>query len=133
MYARMGQTIKFEGYYWQGEIYEGRGSGVKVDYWTYDNPTNDFPRPDRGAKQKAYNETLQYVDGSFIKIRDITLGYSLPGNLIQKAYLSKLRVYFTLKNYFTLYGNVPDYDTESAGKMGFPMTKQWLFGLNADF
>jgi len=133
IFARMGQTIDFEGYHWDSYWYEGRASGVKVDYWTYDNPTNEFPRPDRGASKKVFNETLRYVDGSFIKIRDITFGYSIPSSLVNRAGISRFRIYTTLKNYFLLYNTIPGYDSERAGDLSYPMTKQWLFGINVDF
>ena len=129
----MGQTISYEGYDWDGETYEGRGTGVKVNYWTYDNPTNEFPRPDRGAEQKAFNESLLFVDGSFIKVRDITLGYSLPQEINERIRISNLRIYTTLSNYFMLYNNIPGYDSERGGSLSYPMTKYWLFGVNLDF
>lgn len=133
IYARVGQTIDFEGYHWDGYWYNGTASGVKVDYWTPDNPTNEFPRPDAKATYKTENEALQYVDGSFVKLRDITLAYNLPVKFIEKAHISSFRIYTTMKNYFMLYTSIDGYDTERGGGLSYPMTKQWLFGLNVEF
>ena len=49
------------------------------DYWTPENPTNDFPQPNiLGNKDDVALARLSIVDGSFIKIKNITLGYTFP-------------------------------------------------------
>ena len=79
-----------------------------------------------------YTSTLAYRKGNFMKIKDITLGYSFPQKWIKKAHLSKLRLYTTLKNFFT-FSKFDDYDPERDGANSYPMTKQIVFGLNASF
>ncbi|WP_052739119.1 SusC/RagA family TonB-linked outer membrane protein [Pontibacter korlensis] len=133
VFARMGQTI----------ISEAAGSykidalenGPVVDYWTPENPTNAYPRPNAGTSRAStrYYSTLQYVDGSFIKVRDITLAYSFPQTIADKLRLSNLRVYATAKNYFILKSEIAPYDPERGGSLSFPMTKQMVFGLNMSF
>ena len=73
-----------------------------------------------------------YEDGSFFKIRDITLGYTFKPELLKHLNLSKLRVYATAKNFFT-FGKIDNYDPEQGGSISFPMTKQLVFGLNVEF
>ena len=136
IYARMGQTIEFEGYVWDGSTpywYNGDASGVKVDYWTPENPTNEFPRPDARSSHKFHNAPLKYVDGSYIKIRDLTFGYSLPTSIIDNIHVSNIRFYTTFKNYFFLYRKIDDYDPERGGRLSFPMLKEWLVGINLEF
>ncbi len=138
LYARVGQTIYYEGYY--GWKYAGDANTTVVDYWTNNNPTNFFPRPGNGsagANTKKYISSLGYVDGSFLKIRNITFAYSLPTKWAEALKMSRFRVYTTLKNYFT-FSKLKDFDPEREDKYGtsdlsFPMTKQWVFGLNLDF
>lgn len=58
-------------------------------------------------------------DASYIKVREITLGYSLPARLLQKTPFSSIRVSFVARNPFTLYKNTPDgIDPESAATVG---------------
>ncbi|MEO6547323.1 MAG: TonB-dependent receptor [Ferruginibacter sp.] len=76
---------------------------LKVDYWTPTNPTNAFPQPDAGRDGLQYTSTLTYQDGSFIKIRTIDLGYSLPTRLLSKAKISSLRLYVSAQNPFILW------------------------------
>ena len=71
---------------------QARYNNLKVDYWTIDNPTNDYPRPNKNQENITYGSALHYMDGGFIKLRNITLGYSLPTNIIQKMHMKKLRI-----------------------------------------
>ena len=65
-------------------------------------------------------------------LRDITFGYSFPKQMISKLNMSKLRIYTTLKNFFT-FSAVDDYDPERGGSNSYPMTKQVVFGINVSF
>ena len=131
MYARVGQTIKSEA---SGNYkIDGLENGPVVDYWTPENPTNSHPRPDKNKNlSSAYMSTLYYQDGSFLKIREVTLGYSFPNTWLNKIKISKCRVYGTLKNFFT-FSHMQPYDPERGGSLSFPMTKQIVFGINLNF
>ena len=132
VYGRIGQTIDYEkGYYYKANALE---NGTKVDYWTPENPTNAFPRPNSGYSTTNYlfQSTLRYVDGSFVKIRDITLGYTLPESLLNRVKVNRFRIYGTLQNYF-VFSKLGDYDPERGGSMSFPLTKAMVFGVNFDF
>ncbi len=144
IYARVGQTVNYEGNY--GWKYAGDANTTVQDYWTYSNPTNSFPRPGNGsagAYTKTYISTLGLVDGSYFKIRDITFAYTLPEKWASSLKMSKFRIYTTMKNYFTfskIKGFDPENENTSPGStnygnsaLSFPMTKQWVFGLNLDF
>lgn len=133
VYARMGQTIISEA---AGSYkIDGLENGPVVDYWTPESPTDAYPRPNAGTSRAStrYYTTLQYVDGSFIKVRDITLAYSFPQSISEKLRLSNLRVYATAKNYFILKSEIDPYDPERGGALSFPMTKQMVFGVNVSF
>ena len=102
--------------------------------WTPENPTNDFPRPNRfyGFGKTRYSSTLKYEKGSFVKIRDITLAYNLPAKALKNIGLDRVRIYATAKNFFT-FSSIENYDPERGGGISFPMTKQLVFGVNLDF
>lgn len=129
VYARLGQWI----FYDYNNCYKINAleNSANVDYWTPENPTNAFPRPDKGKTNynSLYFSTLGYEKGSFWKIRDITLGYTLPNSILNHLKVSKLRVYATAKNFFT-FSHIPNYDPEMGGNISFPLTKQLVFGLN---
>ncbi len=103
------------------------------DYWTLENPTNAFPRPNFNNDQKMlYFSTLGYCKGDFLKIKDITFAYNFPMQMIGKIGLSRLRLYATMKNFFT-FSHLDNYDPERGGAMSYPLTKQVVFGVNVSF
>jgi len=108
-------------------------NGAVVDYWTPENPTNDYPRPNSKISRASlpFATTLGYRDGSFLKIRSMTLGYTLRGNITSKWHVNSVRFYVSAKNYFTM-SKVKDYDPEGSGSFERPLTKLILGGLNID-
>ncbi|WP_232424860.1 SusC/RagA family TonB-linked outer membrane protein [Algoriphagus resistens] len=131
VFARQGNMIVSEA---NGSYkIDARENGPRVDYWTPENPTNAYPRPNAGTStgNARYFSTLRYADGSFVKVRDITLGYNLPQNLLDNLSISRVRVYATAKNYF-VWSDLGGYDPERGGSLSFPMTRQLLFGVNIE-
>ena len=130
LYGRFGHTVinNFK----RGFIRSGWQNQSVYDYWTPTNPTNDMPRPLYGDNNPLYASTLGYEKGDFVKIKDITLAYNVPLKAISKIGLSRLRIYGTMKNFFTFSG-VSDYDPEGNGSIYYPITKELVFGVNVAF
>nr|WP_289200204.1 hypothetical protein [Phocaeicola sartorii] len=133
--ARWGQMIDYE----LAGAYDPQGKGnfpSYLNYWTPENPSNDFPRP---AQTNFYNylgyESLNYIDGSYWKIKTVSLGYTFPKSWISKLGVSKLRAYVTANNLFSFAKNhlIQDYDAERGGSAKAPLQRQFIFGLNLDF
>lgn len=106
------------------------------DYWTPTNPTNAFPRPHQGhSMSNEQKESLLYVDGSFIKIKNITLGYTVPRKVLKKIGMSRLRVYGTITNPFIWRKSdmLKGMDPENNASDRFPLYKTIVFGINASF
>ncbi len=82
---------------------QSRVNQLKVNYWTRSNPTNDFPRPDASLQSFPYASTLGYLDGSFIKMRTINFGYTIPSRALGRSGITSLRVYLTALNPFIIY------------------------------
>ncbi len=109
MYARMGMDVVVP--YLGADVgtggysffEQGRNNQLKVNYWTPTNPTNAFPKPDGSASAPLYGSTLEYVDGSFIKVRSINFGYTFEPRLLNRIGISSLRIYLTAENPFILY------------------------------
>ncbi len=97
-YTRRGQTIA-SGYY--RPALAGRyPEPALVDYWTPTHPTNMYPRPTADQERIDYPNAYLYQDGSFVKLRNITLGYTLPKAWLSRAKIESLRVYATAYNPF---------------------------------
>ena len=84
IYSRLGQWIDYE--FNRGYKPDGLENSSNVDYWTPENPTNNFPRPNRfyGFGKTRYSSTLKYEKGSFVKVRDVTLAYNIPSKVLAK-------------------------------------------------
>lgn len=136
--ARVGQTIDAD---FLGRFNTG-GTGnspAMLNYWTPENPTNDYPRPRWGTSLSSYQgytgyQALNFVDGTYFKIRNISLGYTLPKNISEKIAAGRVRFYATGSNLLTITKShlLKDYDPEGGGS-GAPLSRQFVFGLNLDF
>lgn len=133
------------------------GNNVKVDYWTPENTGAAYPAPGGvGGDNPKYGSTLGYFDASYLKIRTITLGYNLPKQLLSKAGISNVRVYFAAQNPFVMFSPYHDesgmdpetnsYGNENAAVplstnlrriltigTNTPSTRNFLLGLNLTF
>ena len=138
LYWRFGQMIRYEtlGTY---DPTAGSNFPTYFDYWT--EATGDqyhyFPALNNSRELTTYTGyyALQFVDGSFFKIKNITLGYTLPENLLKRAGISKLRFYATITNPLLIAksGLLKGYDPEMNGSLNYPLTKQLVFGVNLSF
>jgi hypothetical protein len=107
-----------------------------LDYWTPDNPDARFPSPGSLAysaiNNGEYKTSLKYEKADYVKIKDITLGYNLPKSWLNKAKIGNVKIYGSLKNFFT-FSAVGDYDSERGGSTSFPLAKQAVAGINIQF
>ncbi len=86
-----------------GFLMQARVNQWKVDYWTPTNPTNNFPHPEGQILNDNYTSTLGYYDASFIRVRSINFGYTLPIKLLSKAGISSARIFASVTNPFIIY------------------------------
>jgi len=79
----------------------GRRNQLNFNYWTPTNASNDYPEPDqtvRANEWPTYGSTLGYHSGTFIKVRSIDLGYTLPAAWAKSAFMSSARIYVQVQN-----------------------------------
>jgi TonB-linked SusC/RagA family outer membrane protein len=144
MYFRWGQMISYNmlGWYqpngFATNASPSRTIPVYFNYWTPENPSNDFPVMNYAETSSTITgfTGLSYVDGSFFKIKNITLGYTLPSSgLLKKVSLKKFRLYGTITNPLIVAKShlLKQYDPEMNGSLSYPLTKQVVVGLNVTF
>lgn len=143
MFARWGQTICAKymyGYNPGGAVSSGNGMQQAnifdtFNYWTPENPTNDFPRPAAETILPTTGRSLYFVDGSFFKIKTVSLGYTLPKKWLQTVKMEKVRVYATGNNLFTKSKShlLMNYDPEGNGGDQMPLFKTFVVGLSVTF
>lgn len=131
IFAKMGQMIDAEAYSYDPRMYDNM---IAIDYWTPVNPTNAYPRYDASRAELPYEYTLRYREGSYIKIKNITLGYNFSPNLLAKSPIKDLRIYVSARNPYILQSDLVDgLDPERLGRISWPMARLWLGGINVSF
>ena len=120
--------LMYDGEY--GGDLRGRSNGIKVDYWTPYNPSNTAPRPKFGS-EVPYMRTLAYQNASYLRLRSLQLGYTLPKKVTSKMKIQNLRFYVTATNLLT-FTKVLSYSPEVTGNI-YPETQQTVFGVNFSF
>lgn len=113
-----------------GGSLQGKLNGVKVNYWTPFNPSNEFPRPTHNSNVQ-YQSALAIQDASYIRLRTLQLGYTFPTAWIKKIQLQKLRVYATATNLLT-FTDFLSYSPELTPG-AYPESRQYVFGINVSF
>ncbi len=138
-FARWGYTMN-SSLYGGGFVntYQGTYNNVKTHYWTPNNHEQNNPKPDANASNPLNRSVMSYFDGSFVKIRSISLGYNLSPALTQRLKAKNFRVYATASDPFILfspYRRAGGIDPEGSGTVGpdTPPTWSLIFGVNMSF
>ncbi len=121
------------------------GNKLAVYYenrWTPGKTDAIYPRPGCNDEDKFWMSNAAIFDGSYFKIKQIQLGYSLPAKWMNKIAVGSLRFYVSLDDWFC-FTKYPGMDPEAASyqatsgmgldKGAYPMSKKTMFGLNITF
>ena len=112
-----------------------------LNRWTGEGSTNEYPRFVFDSANENYRVSDYWMeDASFLRARNIQLGYTLPSNLTKKAFISRLRLYAQVENAFTL-TKYTGCDPEVSGgfkEVGvdrgvYPQNRTVTFGVNVTF
>lgn len=140
MYGMFGHTIYSD----PGVGHDGRMNTRVVNYWTPENTQSSFRKPTKGDADQPHREAYWYNKGDFVRISDITLGYTLPASLTRIVGVEKARFYAQLQNPFT-FTSYPNNDPEGSVKAtrdyarkhesySEPTTlRNYMFGVNLTF
>lgn len=121
-----------------------------IEQWQVDNrwTTED---PDRNAKYPRLEiqsgidppwggSSVDYWirDASFLRIKDIQIGYNIPKRLLDKTFISQFRIYLKAQNIVTFDSYYQGWDPEMLpggyeNSSYYPPTRQWIFGVNVNF
>lgn len=126
--------------YWQSNFFESH-----LDYFRPSDTNSPlganvdgyYPRPVQDAKnRKAQSRYLQ--NAAYARLKNLTLGYTLPGQLTNKFYVNNLRLFVSAENLFTITGLADTFDPETIGVgdwdgCTYPLSKTFSFGLSATF
>lgn len=121
--------------------FDGRFNSLDVNYWVppnsqyaEENPSNEWPRPSTAGQE--FQSSLGYVDGSYVRIQNVTLGYRLPSAVTEPMGARTLRLYATVRNpyVFTQSDRFIGYDPDGAiHPQQAPSYRTFLFGVDLQF
>lgn len=114
----------------EGGTLQSVRNGIKVNYWTPENPSTTHPRPNLN-NAPANIGTMGVADASYIRLRTLSLGYNLPVSLLNKVNIGHAKLYFTATNLLT-FTDYKSYSPEN-NPNDFPDTKAFTLGLNIGF
>ena len=105
-----------------------------IDRWTYDNPSTNLPRV--GGQNNSIVSSFYIQDASYLRLKNIELGYSLPQRIADIMKLTKLRIFVSGQNLITFTG-LEHFDPEGANgnisNRGVPLYKTFTTGINIKF
>jgi TonB-linked SusC/RagA family outer membrane protein len=116
---------------------------IADDHYFYDPNNPNDPRTNITSKNPrmslenpsmsdALDNTFHLYSCDYLKLRNLTIGYTLPKNISRKIYAENLRVYFSGENLWTI-TNFPGLDPEMRSGEGYATMRQLSFGLNVTF
>jgi TonB-linked SusC/RagA family outer membrane protein len=118
---------------------QGNYNNLNINYWTPTNHENYFPKPTNALTNPFYSSTLSYFSATYLKIRSLSLGYTLPSSVVAHIGARTVKIYAQAENPFILfspYKNVfHGIDPETSGTLSenTPATWSMTFGLNLTF
>jgi TonB-linked SusC/RagA family outer membrane protein len=108
----------------------GKRNGLRRNYWTIHNPSNEAPAPNF-TQAPAYLSSLAYEKADYLRLRNISLSYKMPQRIVERIGIDNLRLFSTMSNIWT-YTDVQGYGPEQ-NPGAYPEPRTLLFGLNFTF
>src|SRR5690606_25919318 len=105
---------------------------TKKNWWTPDNPTNDWYMNRLDANVQEGFTAPPYEKAGFVRLKDVSLSYSFSQDLLSRLSLSHFQVYVSGRNLFTFptFGGT---DPELNNEQDIPLQKEYTIGLNFEF
>lgn len=130
----------FMGWFRTDRIRSNKPAFFFEDRWTEDNHNATFSRANNESDY-VYRSDLMIADGSYLRIKQIQLGYTFPSSLISKVGVGSLRAFISLDDYFTFTkykGLDPEAGSSTNNRQGvdrglYPLARKVLFGLTVKF
>jgi len=124
-------------YHWINTEANGQGSFTKtaLDYWTEDNRDAETPRWGNLTNNTTYS-SFWLKDASYLRLKNLEIGYTLPADLTNRVNINKARIYFSGINLLT-FTELKDYDPEKLTNddrnRDYPKAKVYSVGINLIF
>jgi TonB-dependent starch-binding outer membrane protein SusC len=106
------------------------------DRWTPTNPTNKMPRVTLEEARTNVHSSFYMEDASYLRLKNIELGYTISPKIVSKIGVSSLRIYGNIQNAFTITnfkGFDPEQTVDQTRAESFPQVRVMTMGVNVNF
>lgn len=106
------------------------------DRWTLDNQNGAYPRLIKDDTRTNLHSDFYVENASYLRLKNVELGYTLPGSLTSKVGIERVRVYGSIQNAFTITsykGFDPEKPVSEIRAQAFPQARICTIGLNVNF
>ena len=104
-----------------------------MDFWTPENTDAYYPRPIADWAWNRQVQTKYLQNAAYTRLKNMTVGYSLPKSIVSKISLSKVRFFISAENLFTITSLPKGIDPEIGGSHTYPFAKELSFGIDVKF
>ncbi|WP_231891137.1 TonB-dependent receptor [Arachidicoccus ginsenosidimutans] len=112
--------------------FDGRNAAMNRTWWTPENPINTYPQNRDDSNPFGVGYFGSSDNSSFVKISDVSFGYTFSKHLLKKAGLNNVEIYFDAKNLAT-FTKWKGMDPELSSQTGIPLSRTYLLGLRFGF
>ncbi len=129
-------------YFWgaTGNMWQSAGFKEHLDYWTEDNRDAYYPKPylTNGIQKNQQVQSGYIQDASYIRLKNLQVGYTFPKAMTSRIGVQNLRLYFSADNLLTFSSMASQFDPETLGGYWgsgktYPIQKSFSFGINLNF
>ncbi len=145
--AVLGSAFNYKIYNGNRYLYESMNAGsnflaTTLDAWTPENRNTTMPRAIFNDPNGNLKESDRFLEnGSFLRLRQLQLGYTVPSSITRKAYIENLRFYVSAENLFTITGYKgvdPEFSRANVLNTGidrliYPFTRSFTIGAQLTF
>lgn len=121
------------GFWGSSRNYEIPTAWTVENTWTPENTDAYLPRPMMGNTYNQQTQTGYMLNAGYLRLKNLTLGYTLPKAWTEKAFISKARIYFSGQNLFCITSLPEIYDPETLSYSAYPVQRVFSFGLDINF
>jgi TonB-linked SusC/RagA family outer membrane protein len=146
-YKNFDLTVFFQGVgkrdgYLRGDLAWAFNNGAKVQQWQKDGMWQEgqtnaaYPRMFVSNANNIRPSTFWLQDASYLRIKNVQLGYTIPRKVLKRTFLNQVYVYFSAQNLFTFHHMIDGYDPEqhpTRAQNQVPLLRTFSLGLNVNF
>lgn len=109
----------------------------QFDTWSEDNPNSKYPllmiEATNGSNPNNLPSSFWIRSGAYMRLKNLTVGYTIPRKITERAKISHLRFYLSGQNLFTVQNAYPGYDPEANASSYYPLMRIYTFGIDLRF